>query len=92
MDEWLKLTLSGGVIGAVVVKLIEWCYQSYRRRADKSESADTHLDPFLKATDELVGKLVSLTKEDFKTLYTVNPSTIPINNNDFLRYCRHKMS
>lgn len=62
-------------------------YQEVRRQADRSLSAkrfvDEHLDPLLKAADELVGKLRSLANEDFKSLHHVNPNTDKIENRDF---------
>ena len=68
--------------------ILDWVHEAHLRRAKRSESAkkfvDVHLDPLLKATDELVGKLVSLAKKDFKSLRTVNLCTKPIKNKDLL--------
>ncbi|WP_296596617.1 hypothetical protein [Phenylobacterium sp.] len=55
--------------GGAVVKVLDIFYVEARRRDDKTAAAtsfvDEHLDPLLKAADELVGKLLSLGKEDF---------------------------
>jgi hypothetical protein len=84
--EWLKL-LAAALGGGVTVKVLDILYQEFRRRSESSESAkrfvDEHLDPLLKAADELVGKLRSLADEDFKSLRDVNPGTDRIENNDF---------
>lgn len=69
------------------MKLLDILYQEYCRWRGRSLSAerfvDEHLDPLLKAADELVGKLRSLANEDFKSLYHVNPDTEKIENHDF---------
>jgi len=65
--NWLDL-LSAAISGGVVVKLLDYAYSEYRRRSEKSESAkalaNKHLDPILKAADELVGKLRSIALRD----------------------------
>lgn len=58
--------------GGLTVKIVDIAYQEVRRRLDTKSSAtrfvDEHLDPLLKATDELVAKLTSLANEDFRPL------------------------
>lgn len=84
--EWLQF-LGAAFGGGVTVKLLDILYQEFRRRSDRSESAkrfvDKHLDPLLKAADEVVGKVRSLADEDFKSLYDVNFPAERIKNNDF---------
>ena len=84
--EWLKL-LAAALGGGVTVKFFDILYQEFRRRSESSESAkqfvDEHLDPPLKAADELVGKLRSLADEDFKSLHNVIARTDHIKNSDF---------
>ena len=84
--EWLKLLLAA-FGGGLIVKILDILYQEFRRRSERSESAkrfvDAHLDPLLKAADELVGKLRSLASEDFKSLHNVDPGTDRIENRDF---------
>ena len=84
--EWLKL-LAAAFGGGVTVKFFDILYQEFRRRTESSESAkrfvDEHLDPLLKAADELVGKLRSLAAEDFKSLHDVDPGTARSENRDF---------
>ena len=64
--------LGAGLLGALLVKVLEIGYQELRRRSERRRVAqrfvDEHLDPVLKAADELVGKLRSLAMADFKTL------------------------
>ena len=64
--------LGAGLLGALLVKVLEIGYQELRRRSEGRRSArgfvDEHLDPVLKAADEFVGKLRSLAMADFKTL------------------------
>jgi hypothetical protein len=58
--------------GAIFTKLLDYGYQEYRRRSETSTTAkeitDKHVDPILKAADELVGKIRSLAQADFKEL------------------------
>ena len=64
--------LGAGLLGALLVKLLDIAYQEARRGSERRRTArrfvDEHLDPVLKAADELVGKLRSLAMADFKTL------------------------
>lgn len=58
--------------GGLTVKLVDIAYQEFKGRVESRRSAtrfvDDHLDPLLKAADEVVGKLVSLASEDFLPL------------------------
>ena len=64
--------LGAGLLGALMVKFLDIIYQELRRGSERRRTArrfvDEHLDPVLKAADELVGKLRSLAMADFKTL------------------------
>ncbi len=86
-DGWLGL-LAAALGGGLVVKFLDILYAEVRRRSESSEEAerfvDEHLDPLLKAADELVGKLVSLAGEDFTSLRNVDPNADRIDNNDFV--------
>lgn len=83
--EWAKLVVAG-ISGGAVVKFVDIAYLEIRRRADGRRSSssfvDQHLDPLLKAADELVGKLLSLGKEDFKTFDEVDAAG-PFSHADF---------
>lgn len=85
-DEWLRL-LVAAIGGGLTVKLLDIGYQELRRRSESSEAArkfvDVHLDPLLKSADELVGKLVSLAGEDFRSLRDVEAKPDSTENNDF---------
>ena len=69
--SWLDL-LGAGISGGLIVKILDYLYQEYRRRSEAHKSAkdmiDRHIDPILKSADELVGKLRSLAQSDFKDL------------------------
>ncbi|MEO5338599.1 MAG: hypothetical protein H7841_17190, partial [Magnetospirillum sp. WYHS-4] len=85
-SEWLKL-LTAALGGGLTVKISEIVYQEIRRRSERTQSAqrfvDDHLDPLLKAADELVGKLRSLADEDFRSLQDVDQNSQRLENHDF---------
>jgi hypothetical protein len=64
--------LATAVGGGVAVKLLDIAYRSLSARFGRKHSArtvvDQHLDPILKAADEIVGKIRSLAEEDFSSL------------------------
>lgn len=66
--------------GTLSWKLIEFAYPIIKERQDRKRDAYTFvsqsIDPILKAADELYGKLVSLSDEDF-SLFN-NPPNVPI--------------
>lgn len=70
-STWLEL-FGAALSGGAVVKLADYLYSEYQRRSEESRSVkklvNKHLDPILKAADELVGKTASLAKEDFKEI------------------------
>ncbi len=74
-QDWLGLFVAA-LGGGFTVKLIEILHQEYKswktHRSDHSQTVDKSLEPLLRATDELVGKLRSLAEQDF----------IPIQNSD----------
>jgi hypothetical protein len=84
--SWFQL-FTAALGGGVTVKAVDIIYQEIRRRLDKTQTAsqfvDEHLDPLLKAADEVVGKLHSLATEDFKSLAGQQLELGPISNNDF---------
>lgn len=67
-SSWLDL-LGAGLTGGGTVKVLELAWSEIKtRRADRRSARDVierHLDPVLKAADELVGKLLALAKSDF---------------------------
>ena len=68
---WLDL-LTAAIGGGLLVKALDVAYQEYKRRSESTRAAtdlvNRHLDPVLKAADELIGKLRSLAEEDFRNL------------------------
>jgi hypothetical protein len=67
------LQLLGVALGSgLTVKLLDIGHQQLLRRSERSRSAkqivDQHLDPLLKAADEVVGKLRSMAERDFGSL------------------------
>lgn len=84
--SWLQL-FAAALGGGVTVKTIDIIYQEIRRRQDTTQTArkfvDQHLDPPLKAADEVVGKVHSLAMNDFRTLAGREMSLNPISDNDF---------
>jgi hypothetical protein len=83
---WLGL-FTAALGGGLTVKALDIIYQEIRRRQEKAQSAtkfvDEHLDPLLKAADEVVGKVHSLATEDFKTLAGRKLSLNPMTHSDF---------
>ncbi len=69
--KWLQF-VAGLLGGGLIVKLLEFTYQEYRRRSDARKTSrhlvDKHIEPIIKAADELVGKIRSLAQSDFKEL------------------------
>lgn len=86
LADWLKF-FGAAFGGGFTVKVLDILYREFRRRSDSSKEVkqfvDQHLDPLLKATDELVGKLVSLANDDFKPLYNMELNERRDDNNDF---------
>ena len=64
--------LAAGLSGGIVVKLLDYGYAEYKRRSEVSKSANElvnrHIDPILKAADEIVGKIRSLAQSDFREI------------------------
>jgi len=83
---WFQL-LTAALGGGVTVKALDIFYQEFRQRSERTRSAqrfvDEHLDPLLKAGDELVGKLRSLAENDFKELRDLNPETEKLQSTEF---------
>src|SRR5205085_5533578 len=88
---WVAETTFLQIVGAALgggftVKVLDIIYLEVRRRLEGSKTAarfvDEHLDPILKSADELVGKLQSLAREDFRSLRSVDITAAPGDNND----------
>jgi len=84
---WWEL-LAAFVGGGLATRLAEIWYREFRRRADHAKSVrefvDWHLDPILKAADELSGKIHALSKEDFTSIYDVNAGRDLTRNRDLI--------
>lgn len=83
---WFQL-LAVALGSGFTVKVLDILYQEFRHRSDSSQSAkqfvDEHLDPLLKAADELMGKLRSLAESDFRKIHDVNPDAERFESHDF---------
>jgi hypothetical protein len=81
--SWLQ-TFGVALTGGLTVKVLDIVYQEIRRRASENQSAvkfvDEHLDPLLKAADELNGKMRSLAEGDFKSLRNASTEQEKLNN------------
>ncbi|MCP4744702.1 MAG: hypothetical protein GY874_00970 [Desulfobacteraceae bacterium] len=71
MANWIDL-LGASFLGALLIKVIDYIYQTILSRSKAKKTAkdiiDKHLDPILKSADELVGKIRSLAQTDFKEI------------------------
>ena len=68
---WYDL-LAAAIGGGVISTTIEHLYLFFVRKSDAKRTAkeiiDKHLESILKSADDLVGKILSLAKRDFKEL------------------------
>ena len=84
--SWWQL-LATSIGGGATVKLLDIAYAEYRSRKLDSVSAtefvDAHLDPLLKAADELVGKLRALAEEDFRSVIHADLEESALRNHEF---------
>jgi hypothetical protein len=66
--NWISF-FSAALSGGVVVKAIDLIYHSINSSSERKRTAkqvvDAHLDPLIKAADEIVGKTRSLAERDF---------------------------
>lgn len=71
MIEWSTL-LTAAFSGGVAVKLldygVEWIKSRHQSKKTAEDVVNAHLDPLLKAADEIVGKTCSLAERDFTPL------------------------
>ena len=85
---WMDL-LGAALGGGMVVKVLDFAYQEYVRRSAATATAkdvvEKHLDPILKAADELVGKIRSLAQSDCRELTASPLPPTP----DFTTWSRH---
>jgi hypothetical protein len=83
--HWWQAILAG-LGGGSIVKAVDIAYLEIRRHLEGSKTAtrfvDEHLDPLLKAADELAGKLLALGKEDFRSLRGLVGTTTPAESNE----------
>src|ERR1700735_1346871 len=73
--SWLQL--AGVALGSgLTVKILDIGYQETRRHFERAQTAtrfvDEHLDPLLKASDELVGKLLAAGEAGFASLWSLD--------------------
>lgn len=63
--ELITAALSGGIILKLIEYIADWARSSYQSKKSAKEIVDAHLDPLLKAADEISGKTRSLAERDF---------------------------
>lgn len=84
--SWLDL-LAAALGGGAIVKALDILYQEARHRSDSRRTAkqfvDRHLDPVLKAADELVGKTRSLAETGFVAIWDASPHHKELGVSDF---------
>jgi hypothetical protein len=77
-DLWSLFAAALG--GGLFVKLFEIAHEEYKsrkaQRLDHSHSVDRSLEPLLRATDELVGKLRSLAEQDFIPIHDADMGSL----------------
>lgn len=88
--DWAQLAgvvLGSSLVGSLLGKAIDIGYQEITRRRTQKKTTeqfvDQHVYPFLKTTDELVGKLHTLALKDFKPVQDVVPDGKCLANNEF---------
>lgn len=78
---WAQLLISA-IGGGITVKLLDIAYQELRHRGNKQQAinklVEENLDPILKSTDEIVGKIRSLAEADFKPLEKIPRDMEPV--------------
>lgn len=83
---WFQL-LTAALGGGLVVKALDIFYQEILRRIERADTAkqfvDDHLDPILKAADELVGKLRSLAENDFREIRGCRADLVHLDSPNF---------
>lgn len=60
--------LSGGLVASSVDHLVAWIKAHRKEKKSAKDIVDAHLDPLLKAADEISGKTISLAERDFSPL------------------------
>lgn len=90
--ELLITTISGAITGAIVWEGFKFFYpdlkQHFKARSAAKKIFYDNLDPILKSSSELYGKIESLAKEDFATfINTQNSNSIdPLHNQKYVLY------
>lgn len=83
---YLQMFLSA-LGGGITVKIMDIAYLELKSRkqttATTTQFLDQHIEPLLKAADELVGKLRSLAEGDFKQISKVDPDGQWEENDEF---------
>ena len=73
-NVWIKYA-GFFISGTVIAALINILYKEFSRYRRAKEVVERHLDPILKAADQLLGQIVSLSRKDFKSIYIDNQDT-----------------
>ncbi len=82
-DSWVGF-FTAALTGGVVVKLMEFIFQSFQSEFHRARTAkeivDIHFDPLMKAADEIVGKTRSLAERDFQELILATTDNVNTSN------------
>lgn len=80
MNEWSTL-LTAAFSGGIAVKLldysVDWVKSRHQTKKTAEDVVNAHLDPLLKAADEIVGKTRSLAERDFAPLIDEDSANAP---------------
>jgi Mor family transcriptional regulator len=68
--ELFTAAFSGGLFVKALNYFAEWIKSSYLSKKSAQEIVDKHLDPLLKAVDEIAGKTRALAVRDYKSIST----------------------
>jgi len=84
---WLSL-FGAALGGGVSVKLLDIAHQEARhffsRSSRRQDYVEKCINPLLRAADEVVGKIHSVAKEDFRTFYHIESDGTGQYNSDFI--------
>ena len=80
MNSWLEI-LAAGMTGGFIVKVLDLLYLELTKLKERKRGANAivnkHLDPLIKSADELLAKIISSARSDFKELPRIQKKENP---------------